>query len=216
MKLFIYGAGGEGKEDYDILMRSKKRNKYSRVYFVDDFQSEANFYGTHRIHFSSCQEYRKNEEAEFIIAVGEPSARKMLFNKVISNGYSLATLIDDTAIISDTANISRGCIIKAGAIISSDAVLQENCLVMYDAIIGHDALVQEHSVICPKATVGGHCIVGEQCFIGIGASIIQKINLGNDVIVGMGAMVFREVTNGSTVVGNPARVTRGNTEHKVF
>jgi serine acetyltransferase len=32
----------------------------------------------------------------------------------------------------------------------------------------------------------------------------------------MGSMVFRNVENGATVVGNPARVTKGNNEHKVF
>ena len=29
-------------------------------------------------------------------------------------------------------------------------------------------------------------------------------------------MVFRDLEDGVTVVGNPARVTKGNSEHKVF
>lgn len=217
MILFIYGAGGKGKEDYDLLMRSRRlKSKYSSVFFVDDFQEEENFYGTQRIHFSSCHKYMKNESAEFIIAVGEPSARKMLWDKVVSNEYTVTTLIDDLAIVSDTAVIAPGCVVEAGAIISSDVVLKENAIVMYNAIVGHDAVVGNNTVICPRANVGGNSIVGEQCFIGISSSIMQKVNVGDRAIIGMGTMAFRDVAQGTTVIGNPARVTKGNAEHKVF
>lgn len=217
MILFIYGAGGKGKEDYDLVMRSGKlKTKYSSIFFIDDFQEEENFYGVQRIHFSSCHKYMKNENAEFIIAVGEPSARKILWDKLLSNKYTITTLIDDSAIVSDSAVIKPGCIVEAGAIISSDVVLKENAIVMYNAIVGHDAVVGNDTVICPRANVGGNSIVGEQCFVGISASIMQRVNVGDRAIVAMGAMAFRDVERGATVIGNPARVTKGNIEHKVF
>lgn len=217
MKLFIYGAGGKGKEDYDLIMRSKSlRDKYAFIYFIDDFQEEESFYGTQRIRFSSCYKYIENDSVEFVIAVGEPSARKMLWDKVVSNGYTVTTLIDDSAIVSNTAIIEPGCIVEAGAIISSDVVLKENAIVMYNAIVGHDAVVGNNTVICPRANVGGNSIVGEQCFIGISSSIMQKVNVGDRAIIGMGAMAFRDVAQETTVIGNPARVTKGNAEHKVF
>ena len=72
------------------------------------------------------------------------------------------------------------------------------------------------TVICPKSTVGGNSIVGERCFIGINSSMKQGVNLGDDVIVGMGSMVFNDVEANNTVIGNPARITKGNIEHRVF
>ena len=45
---------------------------------------------------------------------------------------------------------------------------------------------------------------------------MQKVNIGSHAIVGMGSMVFKEVPDGATVVGNPARITKGNAEHRVF
>ena len=48
------------------------------------------------------------------------------------------------------------------------------------------------------------------------SGIKEKLSVGNDAIIGMGAAVFRDVEAGTTVVGNPARVTRGNDKHKVF
>lgn len=217
MILFIYGTRGAGIEVYDLAMRNSKLNKkYSRIYFIDDFWDEKDYYGTKTIHFTSCREYMKNEEAEFIIAVGEPSARKLLFDKIKLAGYSLATLIDETAVISDTAKISEGCVINAHAIVSAEVVMKENCLVMFESIIGHHACVDSHCVICPRASVGGYSKVGTQTFLGLGSSMIQGANIGDEAIVGLGAMVFRDVEDGVTVVGNPARVTKGNSEHKVF
>ena len=217
MKLFIYGANGAAIEIYDLAYRiNMTNNKYSEIILIDDFQDEIEYYGTKRIRFSSCKKVAGEEEMEFIIAVGEPSSRKLLADRIVDNGYKLTTLIDESAIVSETATIAPGCIINAGAIVSSKVCLDENCMVMYQAIIGHDAHVKSNCVICPKATVGGNSIVGERCFFGISSSMKQGVNLGNDVIIGMGSMVFRDVEAKNTVVGNPARITKGNSEHKVF
>lgn len=217
MILFIYGASGVGLEIYDQAERSNQINhKYSRIILIDDFEKETTYYGTRRIHFDACVKYVEDEEAEFIVATEEPTLRYILANKIKDTGYKMATLIDKTAIVSPTAKLLPGCIVGAGAIISSDAVLDENCMVLYQAIVGHHAHVGKNTVICPKSTVGGYSNVGDNCFIGIGSSMKQGVNLGKDVIVGMGSMVFRDVEDGGTVVGNPARVTKGNDEHKVF
>jgi len=215
--LFIYGASSAALEVYDMVERNRSiREKYTAINFVDDFQEEADFYGTRRIRFSSCKEYADREGAEFIIAVGEPSVRKQLFDKVISSGYTPTTLIDETAIVSATAKISAGCVVNAGAVISSNAVIKENCLLMFHTIVGHDAVVNSNCVICPKATVGGFSVIGEQAFLGLGSSMKEGVNVGRKAIVGLGSKLFRDVEDGVTVIGNPARVTKGNTDHKVF
>lgn len=217
MVLFIYGTGGAGGEVYDLVMRNRNlKEKYSQIYFVDDFEEEKDYCGTRSLPFTACEKYIGNEKAEFAIAVGEPSARKSLFDRIQSAGYTLATLIDGSAVISETAKIAEGCIINAHVVISSEAVMEENCFVMFAAIIGHHALVGRHCVISPKATVGGHSRVGTQTFLGLGSSMMQGVNIGEKAIVGLGSMVFRDVEDGSTVLGNPARMTKGNHEHKVF
>lgn len=217
MKLFIYGAGGAGLETYDLVNRNDKiRSRYTDVCFVDDFAAEEEYYGTRRLHFTSCQEYMAGEGAEFVIAAGEPAVRKLLYEKVKSAGCPLATLIDETAVISDTAAIGEGCIIQAHAVISSEAVIKENCFLMLQTIVGHHAVMESHCVVSPKATVGGHSHVGAETFLGLGSSMMQGVNIGSKAIVGMGSMVFKNVEDGATVIGNPARVTKGNSGHKVF
>ncbi len=217
MILFIYGARGAGIEVHDLVVRNNKlKEKYSSIYFIDDFVDETDYYGTKTIHFTSCKGYMKNDDAEFIIAVGEPAARKMLFDKIKLAGYAFATLIDETAIISETARISEGCVINAYAIVSAEVIIKENCFIMFESIIGHHAFIESHCLICPKATVGGHSRIGTQTFLGLGSSMMQRVNIGKKAIVGLGSMVFRDVEDNTTVIGNPARVTKGNSEHKVF
>lgn len=217
MKLFLYGASGAALEVYDMVMRNASlKNRYSEVIFIDDFQEEVAFYGTRRIKFSSCEKILQGEYAEFAVTVGEPSARRLLRERIEAAGYSLTTLIDETAVISQTAQIAEGCVINHGAIISSNVKMSRNTFVMFEAIIGHEAEIGEDVTICPRTTVGAHCHMGEQAFVGIGSSIIQRVDIGSHAIIGMGSMVFRTVEAGTTVLGNPARVTRGNDSHKVF
>ena len=217
MILFIYGSGGMGIEMHDLVMRnSAYKAKYSRIYFIDDFQEETDFYGAKRIKYVNCPKYIGDESAEFVVAVGEPSARKFLFDRIVSDGYRLTTLIDEKATISDTAKISEGCIVNRGALVSANSVLNANCYVMYNTVVGHDIVVGNHCVISSGAIVGGHCVIGDESFLGMGSYLMQEINVGKKAIVAMGAIVFRDVADQSTVMGNPARVTKGNNNHKVF
>ncbi len=217
LKLFLYGASGAALEVYDMVVRNEHlMTRYSEVIFIDDFQEETVYYGTHRIRFDSFKNKLKGETAEFVVTVGEPSIRHILRERIEGAGYRLATLIDKSAVISPTAQIGEGCIINYGGIISSNVILGKNVFVMFGAIIGHDAIIGEDVTICPKTSIGAHCHMGDRAFVGIGASIIQGVDVGNRSIIGMGSMVFRTVEHDTTVIGNPARVTKGNDKHKVF
>lgn len=216
MILFIYGASGAAIEIYDLAERvNALSDRYSKIYLIDDFEEEAQYYGTERIHFSSCEKIA-TEDFEIIIAVGEPSARAFLLQRITEKGCKLATLIDPTAMVSPTAKIAPGCIVNAQTIVSSNVVMEENCLLGFHVVVGHDAHLKKNTVVCPMATVGGCSTVGENTFIGLNSSMKERVKLGDNVIVGMGSMVFRSVEDGCTVLGNPARVTKGNDEHRVF
>mgnify|MGYP000953171023 FL=1 len=216
MILFIYGASGAAVEIYDLAERiNVLSHRYSKIYLIDDFEEETQYYGTDRVHFSSCERIAK-EEFEFVIAVGEPAARAFLLKRIEESGYKLATLVDPSVIVSPTAKIAPGCIVNAQSIVSANAIMEENCLLGFHVVVGHDAHLKKNTVVCPMATVGGGSIVGENTFIGLNSSMKERTNLGDNVIVGMGSMVFRSVEDGCTVLGNPARVTKGNDEHRVF
>lgn len=217
MKLLIYGAGGLGKEMYDLIMRSMP-DRWEKIYFIDDFADEASCYLSESIKFSSITQLFGDciEDVEGIVAVGEPAHRELLIGKLESAGIRLATIIDKTAIISPTAKIGEGTIVCEMATIHADVAIGRGVLVQPFCAIGHDTQIGDYSVMGSYSALGGATIFGKKVYIGMNATLKEKLIIGDDAIVSMGAVVYKDVEPGITVIGNPARVTRGNDEHRVF
>ena len=215
MILGIYGSGGLGREIYEIAIRRNVASSlWNQIVFIDDFSDEGDYFGTKRIQFNSLK-INKNEY-ECVIAVGEPLSREKLFQKLTEEDIKLTCLTDPTAIVSPTAKIKSGTLICEFSTIHSGVELGYNTLIQPFCDIGHDIKVGNHTVLSPFCAPGGRTVFGDRVFVGLQSSIMDLLTIGDDAIVGMGAAVFRDVPAGATVVGNPARITRGNDEHKIF
>lgn len=213
--LAIYGSGGLGREVLDVAVRRNAlSHKWDRIVFIDDFAPPGHFYATERVSFDRLMQFR--EEAECVIAVGEPSAREHLFDKLMSASIKLITLVDPSCVISSTANIGLGSVLMERVVVKADVTVADNVLLQPFANIGHDIVIGAHSVMSPYASPGGATVFGKRVFVGMHASILEGLSIGDDSIIGMGSAVFRDVPSGVTVLGNPARPTRGNDEGKVF
>lgn len=213
--LAIYGSGGFGREVYDIAVRRNKATPcWSDIVFIDDFRDEEAFNGTQSYHFDTLAP--KAASYEIVIAVGEPSARETLFDKVKSAGFSLATLIDPTALISPSAEIGEGTIVCEFVSVHCNVIIGNNCVIQPYCDIGHDIIVGGSSVFSPHFAPGGHSVFGNKVYCGMASSAKEGLTFGDNAVVAMGAAVFRDVPENCVVVGNPARVTRGNDEGKVF
>lgn len=218
MKLIIYGASGLAKEIYDVVMRSYP-GKYEKIYFIDDFALEGDFYLSERLKFTSLEKrglLEEREALEGVVAIGEPVYRQELTEKLITAKINLATIIDNTALISPTADIAAGSIICEYSTIHANVKIGQGCLIQPYCDVGHDIVIGDYSVISSNAAPGGSSIFGKRVYVGMNATTIEKITIGDDVIIGMGAVVYKDLENGVTVIGNPARITKGNIAHKVF
>ena len=215
MILGIYGSRGLGREIYEIaLRRNVVSSLWNQIVFIDDFSVEGDYFGTKRIQFDALLKIKS--ECECVIAVGEPAGREKLFQKLSESDIKLTCLIDPTAIISPSAEIQNGAIICEYATIHTGVTLGYNTLIQPFCDIGHDIKVGNHTVLSPYCVPGGGTVIGDRVFVGLHSAIKESLSIGNDAVVGMGSVVFRDVPVGATVVGNPARVTKGNDEHKVF
>ena len=215
MILCIYGSGGLGREVFDVAVRvNSKLNSWDEIIFVDDLEPEGHFFGTKRVKLSNLD--IGLEKYEGIVAVGEPSSREKLFNNLTVKKIPLVTLVDPTAIISPSSKIGIGSIILENSLIKANTELHENVLIQPFCDIGHDTSIGSHSVMSPFSSPGGRTSFGKRVFFGMKASCLEQLTIGDDSIIGMGAVVFRDVPAGATVIGNPARVTKGNEQGKVF
>jgi sugar O-acyltransferase (sialic acid O-acetyltransferase NeuD family) len=215
MKLGIYGSSGLGREIYEIASRRNSISpKWSRIDFVDDFRGEGEYFGTTVINFSTLVKLK--DEYECLIAVGEPSVREILYSKLLNSGVKLTSLIDPSAIVSPSSKVQNGTIILECATIHSGVTIGTNTLIQPFCLIGHDIQIGNHTVLSAYCVPGGGAIIGNRVFVGLHCAIKEGLVIGDDAIVAMGSVVFRDIPPASTVVGNPARITKGNAESRVF
>lgn len=217
MILFIYCAGGFGKEVMDMARRiNKKEQRWEDIFFIDDVIKEDEHYGSRKYTFEQVIKSFSFDTFEISIASGEPFARKTLYDKVKSYNIKLATIIDETAIVSDSANIGEGVIIPAYSFVSSLAKIGNNATLYVNTIVGHEVIISENCVITSGVIIAGGVIIGENTYIGIGATIRERITVGKGVIIGMGAVVYNDIQDELIVLGNPARPMKRNIDEKVF
>ena len=81
MKLGIYGAGGLGREVYELSLRINSRlNKWSEILFIDDSNNPKKLRDINIINF---QDLISVKNIEVCIAIGEPYVRKEIFLKLL-------------------------------------------------------------------------------------------------------------------------------------
>jgi sugar O-acyltransferase (sialic acid O-acetyltransferase NeuD family) len=217
MQLLIYCAGGFGKEVMDIARRlNKKQRRWERIAYLDDLREERVFYGADVYRLDDVVGHFCLETMEVVIAHGEPFVRKALREKIEAVGIRLATVIDNTAVISETAKIGFGAIIFPGCYVSSNTTIGHNVAIIAGSMVGHDAILGDNCVVSGQVNIGGACSVGSESYIGMGAQIKDHTSVGWAAIVGMGSIVFKSIPDEVVALGNPCRPMRPNTDKKVF
>ncbi|MCU1791462.1 NeuD/PglB/VioB family sugar acetyltransferase [Pectobacterium polaris] len=214
MKLAIYGAGGLGRE---VLMLAQLINthqsRWNEVVLIDDFNPGRELKGIAVRDFESIS---MACDVEVVIAVGEPSARESLADKVKASGLTLATLIHPSVYLSDCTVVGKGSVLCQGVYVSCDVIIRDNAFLQPYASVGHDCVIGEHAVLSTFVTLAGHCTIGERTFVGMSAAVKENTSIGHDTIISMGAVVFNEIEGGVIALGNPARVMRKNDLGRVF
>lgn len=217
MDLLIYCAGGLGMEVMDLARRiNLHSNRWEHLRFIDDVRSAPLFYGTEVYPFDRVLKNFPIGSFEVVIANGEPAVREKLYGKLQEHRIPLTTLIDPSAIVSDSAQIGSGVVLFGFTVVSSQVLLSDNCLFYPHTFIGHDCRIQPHCVVAAGVNIGGHCVIGRSSFIGMGAAIRQNTAVGRHVIIGMNAAVTKQIPNDVVAYGVPAQHRRTNSGQKVF
>ena len=211
--LCIYGSGGMGREIADLTIRL---NRWEEIIFVDDNiksrkVDEISVFALDEI----LNQFRKSN-LEFIVATGEPSSRKFLYEKLEQHALTYISIIDPEFTLSRFSSVKDGTIIHTGAVFTVNVHIGKGCLINKHAIIGHDVNIGEYTVISPNVSVGGDVDIGPNCYLGSGAIIRNGIKIGENSIVGMGSVVLKDVEPNSVIAGNPAKLLRKNKDKRVF
>ncbi len=199
MTLCIAGAGALGREVLDVAVAC---GRYREVVFCDDALAGQTVRGVPVRHPDEVA------DAEFVVGVADPSARRSLAGRLRDRGLGARALVHPAATVAPDTVLGAGCVILAGAVVSSSCLLGVHTQVHYNATVGHDAVLDAYSTVFPGANVGGACHLGADAAVGANATVLQQRSVGAGAFVGAGAVATRDIPAGAIAVGVPARPRR--------
>jgi sugar O-acyltransferase (sialic acid O-acetyltransferase NeuD family) len=205
-QLIIIGAGGQGRVCAEIAVRCG----FSIVGFCDPaltLDREIN-----KIPVIATDDEMLlaawPEHSQLFVALGNNTDRVELGERARRKGIALATLIDPSAIVSETAEAGVGSVLMPNVVVNANTRIGAHCILNTACTIDHDGNIGDGVQIGPGVHAAGDVTISDQSIIGIGASLLPGVHVGSEVVVGAGAAVTKDVRDGITVTGIPAQPLR--------
>jgi sugar O-acyltransferase (sialic acid O-acetyltransferase NeuD family) len=203
--LYIIGTGSQGR--YVIEMCRRDRHFLVKG-FVDIFNVEnvgKVINGVHVLGLLADIENIVDKSIKVVVAIGKPQEKEAIVKGLTEKGYRFASVISDSAYVSDHVQIGEGVIICQRAVIQPNAKIGNHVIIHTNCDVEHDNVLEDYVNLAPGVCTGGNVHIGRGAFLGVGANVIPKKRIGNYAIVGAGAVVIRDVPDNTTVVGVPAQ-----------
>ena len=204
-KIVIYGAGGLGREIYELI---DEVNKYNILGFLDD--GIINNKESVNIPILGGIEFLHNIEYPIgvVFAISDVYVKQNIYKKIlqINKGHYFPIVIAKNSYVSKRAMLSEGTIVGRYCSVSTSVQLGKLVFLNTKCDIGHDSIIGDFCSLMPSVNVSGNVSVGQRTLIGVQSAILQGINIGSDVTVGMGSKVVTDVPDNCTVMGYPAKI----------
>jgi sugar O-acyltransferase (sialic acid O-acetyltransferase NeuD family) len=203
-KILVIGAGGLAKE---LLFAFPEYE--DRFIFFDDVSENLLLFNKFKILKSEkeVQNYFP-DKFNFVIAVGSPKAREMMFHKFSAlNGIPFSLISKNAKIGKYDTHIGEGSLILDGAMITNSVKIGKGTLINKAVVISHDSELGDFCDIAPGVRTG-KIVMGIKVSIGLNATIIPGKKIGNNVIIGAGSTVIKDIPDNCTVVGNPGKIIK--------
>lgn len=205
--LIIVGARGLGREVLELANDCIAAGALDLTIkgFLDDNKTAQ--LGNHRTTtiISSVEDYAPQPGDVFIVALGDPIAKKQYVSQLDSKGCQFINLIHPTAIVNRYLNIGIGNIIGPYVQISCDVTIGSHTLIQTFSVFGHDVSFGDYSTAHAYTFVGGHAIIEEGVTLATRSSILPKAMIKSHSKVGACSLVLKKVDKGTAVFGIPAK-----------
>lgn len=205
-KLFVVGSGGFGREV--AWLASSIRSDVELQFVVD--RPEYLTPDVAGISVRLLADLRPEADgAHYVVAIGDPQARKRLANLMECSGFTATSLVHPSVQMSERVAVGVGSILAAGSILTVDIEVGRHSQVHVGCAVGHDAVIGDFSTLCPGVRVSGNVRIGNGVFLGVGAVIIngspgKPLTIGDHAVIAAGACVTKDVEPDTMVAGVPA------------
>ena len=204
--LIIVGAGGMGREIYDLSTQCLGYKKeYIAVGFIDDDLDALNQFSGYPIIIGTIADYIPKENDVFICSIGDTTEKKSSIECILGKGGKFTSLIHPSAVIGKNSTIGNGSIILKDAYIGVDCKIGEFVLIQISAVVGHDVHIGNYSRIdCHAICVGG-TEIQDEVTVHTSSVINHNVVVETGATVGACSFVIKRVVSNISVYGNPAK-----------
>ena len=209
-RIAIYGAGGLGREVAAGIQRINRAGigNWELVGFYDDAKPKG-YVVSHLGNVVGGMEELNSvkEPMALAIAVGTPSSRKIIHDRIINPMISFPNLISPSFRVLDpsTFKIGEGNIIQDNCSATCDVTIGSYNVLNGSNVLGHDVEMSDFNVLMPGVRLSGEVKVGDTNLLGVDSVVLQRIKIGNNVTLGAGSVLMTKPKDGYTYIGVPAK-----------
>jgi sugar O-acyltransferase (sialic acid O-acetyltransferase NeuD family) len=204
--LILIGGGEQSKVIVETAASTP--DKWNVLGFIDNDKSTRNVSESHLLRLGLDSDIslirKKYPSAQFVLAMGDISAREKIVDRLNISSDKWAILIHASAEISPSAKLSHGVVVLSRAVIQASSIIEKHAVINSGSIVEHDVVIEKFVHISPGVVVGGGCKIRRSSFIGLGSRIRDHIIIGSSVIIGAGSAVVSDIPDNETAIGIPA------------
>lgn len=202
--LIIIGAGGHGREVLDVV-RNQRATSYRFLGFVADDEPARELMARSEASWLGPVDLLEQLDADFVVAIGDPTVRAAMHELATSWGKTPATLWHSTSHQAAGVRSGPGTIVLANASVTSNVQLGLHVHINLNASVAHDCRLGDFVTVNPGANINGDVTIHARATVGSGTVIRQGVTIGEGAMIGAGSVVVRDVEPGVLVKGVPAR-----------
>ncbi len=204
--LIIIGAGGYGREIYNLAKQTKSYNKeYIIKGFIDDNLFALDKFRNYPKIISKINEYKIKENDIFICAISNIEIKKSIISIFKLQNAKFINLIHKSVRFHNNVKLGEGIIIADNSTISCECIIDDFVTINSSVCIGHDVIIGKFTNIYSFVFIGGNVKISSEVNIFTRATIMPKINIEIKSNIGSCSLVIKDVKSGITVFGIPAK-----------
>jgi len=136
------------------------------------------------------------DRIEIVNGIGVLPGRRtrwLLGDSVREKGYTCASVVHPSVIISSNVSLESGVQVMAGCVLQNGITVGYDSVINTGSSIDHDSAIDAQCWISPGVTICGEVNVGPGAYIGAGATILQKVSIKEGSLVRGGETIVEEV-----------------------
>jgi len=204
--LVIVGAGGFGREVYHWARSAFDSGTHRLKGFLSNRPDDLAGRDFGASLLGDPDSYGIGPNDRFLLAVGDPTLKRSLAERLRGRGALFATLVHSTAVVAPTARLGEGVVLCPFATVSDAVELGDFVMLNFYASVGHDGRVGRYATLSPYATVNGFASVGDDVFLGSHATVTSRRKIGDGARVGANVAVHSDVPPRTLVYAPKAKL----------